>query len=274
MVFSREDLSGRRYGMWTVLYHVKGKYWYCRCDCGTERNVLSDHLKAGETKCCGCVRQKVHIGDKFGQITVLEKVKGTTWLCRCSCGETFTTSTSHLRSKKNPTAKCAKCSNKERTTVDVAENGKAYSMWKDMIYRCEKPSCGNYRNYGARGIAVCEDWKDFSTFLKWLDDNGYDKNLGRQCSIERIDVNGDYCPQNCKIAGAKEQANNKRNSNLVTIGEETKTVSQWCEETGINRSTAYHRIKQGWSDVDAVTLMPSKMQRHRRKKDGQKEGFV
>lgn len=274
MVFNREDLSGRRYGIWTVLYHVKGKYWHCRCDCGTERNVLSDHLKAGETKCCGCVRQKVHIGDQFGQITVLEKVKGTTWLCKCSCGQTFTTSTSHLRSKKFPTTKCAKCSNKERITVDVAENRKAYSMWKDMIYRCEKPSCGNYKNYGARGVSVCEEWRDFSTFFEWLNNNGYDKNLGRQCSIERINVNGDYCPENCKIAGIKEQANNKRDNVQVSIDGVSKTVTQWCEITGVNRSTAYHRIKNGWSSVDAVTMLSSKEKHRRRGKDGKKERIV
>lgn len=274
MAWNREDLSGRRYGMWTVLFHVKRKYWRCRCDCGTERNVLSDHLKAGETRSCGCATEKVHPNDIFGQITVLERIKGTTWICRCSCGEIFTTSTSHLRDKKKPTTKCRKCSNKSRTTVNVAENGKAYTMWKDMIYRCEEPSCGSYKNYGARGISVCEDWKDFSTFLNWLVDNGYNKNLGRQCSIERIDVNGDYCPQNCKIAGTKEQANNKRDNNYVTIGTETKTVTQWCETTGVNRSTAYHRIANGWSAADAVTMLPSKKKHHRRGEDGKKERIV
>ena len=231
--------------------------------------------------------KKELIGKRFGRLVILdvyENVRdknshGYKCLCKCDCGKTTEKWEYHLKSGAVKSCGClhseiTEKNNKGRTTINVTENKKAYFMWKDMIKRCSDSKCSNYHHYGARGISVCDEWKDFKNFLKWLESNGFDKNMGRECSIERIDVNGDYSPQNCKIAGIKEQQNNKTDNHYIIINGKTMTVTQWCEITGVKRSVAYDRIKNGWAEEDAVTLAPSHKKRYRRSENGQKERTV
>ena len=112
-----------------------------------------------------------------------------------------------------------------------------YGSYRSMLYRCENPYSANYKNYGGRGISVCKEWHDPKIFGKWATEHGYKKGL----SIERIDVNGDYCPDNCRWATKKEQANNRRDSTLVTIDGMTKTLAQWADFAGLSHSTMNNR---------------------------------
>ena len=125
-----------------------------------------------------------------------------------------------------------------------------YPSWHSMMDRCENPNVQNYGLYGGRGIRVCDEWHDIQEFEKWAEQTGYEPGL----TLDRIDVNGDYCPNNCRWATRKEQANNRRNTLHITFLGETHTLSEWAEILGVNRSTLnnrYHRArKRGkeWSE--------------------------
>ena len=116
-----------------------------------------------------------------------------------------------------------------------------YNSYRSMMDRCENPNAHNYNLYGGRGIEICEDWHDIEKFEEWVKSSGYEKGL----TLERIDVNGNYEPSNCTWATRKEQANNRRNTTYVTIDGVTKTISEWAEFSGINRSTLNNRYCQG-----------------------------
>lgn len=112
-----------------------------------------------------------------------------------------------------------------------------YNRWLNMRSRCEKKKCEAYHNYGGRGIKVCEEWKTFKNFKDWAIKTGWQKHL----TLDRIDNNGDYCPENCRWANNFEQANNTRKNILLTAFGETKTISEWCRDDRCK--TKYHTLK-------------------------------
>lgn len=138
------------------------------------------------------------------------------------------------------------------------------NIYNDMKKRCYKPYCKAYKHYGARGITVCEEWlnkervviayrnnatKGYLAFKKWALENGYSDNL----TLDRIDVNGNYEPSNCRWATNKVQANNTTRNHWLTYKGETKTMQQWCDIFYLNKSTVRNRIKKGWSVEKALT---------------------
>ena len=123
--------------------------------------------------------------------------------------------------------------------------------------RCYNEHSTKYKNYGARGITVCDEWHKFENFYEWAKETGYDENAKYgECTIEREDVNGNYCPTNCKWATSKEQANNTTTNRLITWNNETKTASQWEEIVGIKASIIRDRLQNGWSTEKALTTPP------------------
>jgi hypothetical protein len=120
-----------------------------------------------------------------------------------------------------------------------------------MKDRCSESAKGTWRgrNYADRGITVCEEWKDFQAFAKWATENGYQDNL----TIERIDNDGNYEPNNCRWATTKEQANNKRTSRFVEYQGNIYTTSELAELVGISKRTLITRLNNGWSVEDAVS---------------------
>lgn len=244
-----QDLSGMKFGEWEVLRRDHGKRWICRCSCGTTKSVWRDHLVDGTSKNCGCKNRCVHEGEKYNRLTVVEYVGGGKWRCKCDCGrETFVRST---RLNRGETKSCG-CILREGIYGD-SFNRKLYAMWKDMIYRCEKPNCSSYKNYGARGITVCEKWHDYISFREWALENGFDEAKGRNCSIERKEVNGNYTPENCKFATTSEQAKNKRTNVFLTFDGRTMTLTEWANETGISRDCLKYRLSAGWTTEDVFT---------------------
>lgn len=117
-----------------------------------------------------------------------------------------------------------------------------YHIWQNMKSRCYYSKQEKYKRYGGRGIKVCEDWQDFTAFKEWAIKNGYSDNL----SLDRINNDGDYEPQNCRWADMRTQQNNRRNNRFVTINGETRTISEWSRISGIKRSTLSSRIQRGW----------------------------
>ena len=170
-------------------------------------------------------------GLHFGRLTVLERAENgshgrTRWRCLCVCGnECFTTS---ARLKSGDTQSCG-CLKKEIMRSGKAKimsksskghrthgltNSRLYSIWNGMKQRCSNPNRNRYKHYGGRGIKVCEEWeKSFETFRAWALANGYAEDL----SIDRIDCDGNYCPENCRWATIKEQQNNRRNNKRLEV---------------------------------------------------------
>lgn len=185
-------------------------------------------------------------GQRFGRLTVIERVKnnkfGTAqWYCKCDCGKYDIVSTGNL--KKN-TASCG-CYRKERMTKHGKSNERIYKIWKDVIKRCNNSNHRFYNNYGGRGITVCDEWlHDFQAFYDWAMNNGYENSL----TIDRIDNNKGYFPDNCRWVDYKIQANNRRSNHLITYNGKTQTMAQWADELGIKYKTLSDRINiSKWS---------------------------
>lgn len=200
-------------------------------------------------------------GQTFGRLTVInfvdcDRFNNARWLCRCECGNEKIVSRNCLISGK--TRSCG-CLNREilhqkgkyaiRTTHGLWGT-RLYRIWKGIKNRCYNKKSADYIIYGARGITVCNEWKNnFQAFYDWAMSHGYQDNL----STERIDPDGNYSPENCRWATDKEQANNRRSNRFITIGEETKTVAEWIEYSGISRATFYQRLRAGKSGQDLIS---------------------
>lgn len=127
-------------------------------------------------------------------------------------------------------------------------NESLWNIYHGMKKRCLNSNCKRYKDYGGRGITVCDEWLiGFDQFAEWALRNGYKKGL----TIERIDVNGNYCPENCIWITRKEQAFNKRGSVLIEYRGEVKNLMVWCNELGLKYDAIHNRIKSGWSPKDA-----------------------
>lgn len=123
-----------------------------------------------------------------------------------------------------------------------------YGSYRAMMDRCYNKKVVNYSRYGGRGIKVCEEWFDIESFAIWCESSNYEKGL----TIDRIDPNGNYEPNNCRWATKKEQANNRRNTPKATIDGITKTLAEWSEFSGVNRKTLYNRYYDGVRGIDLL----------------------
>lgn len=180
-------------------------------------------------------------GKQFGRFLVLSERRGNgankvMWLCLCGCGTKKVIDGAALRS--GHTQSCG-CLRKEggHVTHGMSKTNPVYAIWSSMKARCSNVRCKEYVFYGARGITVCDRWKN--SFSAFVDDMG---KRPSGCSIERIDNNGPYSPENCRWATKTEQANNKRNNRRITFRGKTKTISEWSERIGIKRNTLYKRL--------------------------------
>ena len=124
------------------------------------------------------------------------------------------------------------------------------SIYHNMKTRCTNPNYDKYSYYGGKGISICKEWYDsYEAFEKWAIENGYDDAM----TIDRIDVDGDYTPENCRWVSRKAQANNRTNNHLLTYRNKTMTIAEWSEETNISESAIRQRISAGWSVDKALT---------------------
>ena len=149
----------------------------------------------------------------------------------CDCGNKVT-----VRSDCLGTTKSCGCLKKTKAPLNLGKTNlhglthhPVYGRWNAMINRCENPNTLAYKNYGERGIKVCDEWHDLKEFIRWSEENGFNNKL----TLERIDVNGNYEPSNCKWIPMKEQYYNKRTSVYHTYNGETKTTMQWTHELNI-----------------------------------------
>lgn len=201
------------------------------------------------------------VGQKYNRLMVIERAsdhifpsgnKNICWKCKCECGNEVVVTASHLRSGHTKSCGCysremSKCKEvkhrKHGLTFEVGRKPtRLYRIWSQMKTRCFNLNDEHFKDYGGRGITVCDEWKDdFQAFHDWAVANGYADGL----TIDRINVNGNYEPSNCRWATAKEQNSNRRNTPVVTFEGITKTLLEWSEITGVGYQTLYYRYRAG-----------------------------
>lgn len=196
------DLTGQRFEKLVALEYRGKSKWLCRCDCGTEKEILGHDLRSGHTCSCGCMRG-----------------------AKARHGMTGTSE---------------------------------YNTWRDMRHRCENGSHPRFNNYGGRGITVCERWQEFEAFYE---DMGPRPSPGH--SLDRIDNDGPYSPENCRWATWSQQNSNRRpfqnsNNQMLTYGGKTQSVTDWAEEIGLSYPGLLYRL-QTYGDVKrALTKEPQR----------------
>lgn len=284
------DLIGKRFGKLVVLEQgetrrTKGgsSYitWKCKCDCGNTVTVSGGNLRKGNTKSCGCELEKLRkerkfislVGNKFGKLTVIERTENqytksgvpvVAYRCRCDCGNEVIVRAGNLRSGHTSSCGCNSSRNYigENNKKHGMSNKRIHVIWQRINERCNNKNADNYQYYGERGIKVCKEWQGINgaeNFIKWALENGYKEKL----TIERKDVNGDYCPDNCTWVTQKEQCNNKRNNIMISYKGKTQTLTQWCEEFNLNYQRVRERIKNGW-DFESAAFTPVHSIRHKK----------
>lgn len=207
-------------------------------------------------------KTNIKVGDVFGQLTVTEelgKIKPNVsnhlyYKCRCSCGNETITRGTMLKNGKS--RKCKKCSSRENLGSDLEykhgmTNTRMFHIWQGIIARCNNTNHKYYKDYGGRGIRVCDEWEDgFIAFYNWSMANGYTEEL----TIDRINNDGNYTPDNCRWTDKVTQANNTRGNRQIEYKGETHTIAEWGRITGIKAYNIDNRLnKYGWSVEQALS---------------------
>lgn len=189
---------------------------------------------------------------KYGKLTVIKELENHKCLCRCECGNLKTISIYSLRSGNTKSCGCLSKELARERISKVSEhnikhnksNTRLFRIWCKLRDRCNNIKNDRYKDYGGRGIKVCDEWlKDFNSFYSWSIANGYKEGL----SIDRINVDGNYEPNNCRWVTAKEQANNRRNNHYITYNNVTHTIEEWGNILNIKGKTIQARLSRGWS---------------------------
>ena len=267
-----EDLTGKVFGRLTVLRRVPsdtpGKVlWECKCSCPDHKVVIvpSVRLKNGETRSCGCLKREMLskrvwkdlTGCTIGRLKVLRRVQNSPptascpeghvqYECECSCPDHTRVIVAAGALLGGTTRSCG-CLRKERVSElkrKWAEGDELNlsSRFDDMKKRCYNKNSWAYPAYGGRGIYICDEWlKDKRKFIEWAKSSGFRRDL----TIDRIDNDGPYAPWNCRWVDMREQCNNRRSNNSVTIGSETHTLTEWAALCGKTYERMAHYLSKG-----------------------------
>lgn len=256
------DLTGQNFGKLTAIKLVEHGgakstcKWLCKCDCGGERIVSVSDLRRGAITDCGCKTRDKLVGKRFGRLVVIEnagkqkaeKSTRTLWKCQCDCGNITYVVTSNLTTGKQVSCGCYR---REKNVKHGVSGSRVERILNAMKQRCYNKKRSGYEYYGGRGIKICDEWlgeNGVANFYNWAMENGYTDEL----TIDRIDVNGDYCPENCKWTTRAEQMRNTRRNHYIKMDGETHTVAEWCRIIGIKEGVFYGRISRGYTEHDAL----------------------
>ena len=269
-----KDLTGMRFGKLTVKSRAPDKIlpsgyktvmWNCDCDCGGSSVVSSKNLerKKYPTRSCGCGMYQIKnnlVGQRFGRLLVVEKVKGKTmkngyeeqtYKCKCDCGKDVVLPYASLTTGNTKSCGCLFLENLiKRNTTHGMSDTKLYLVWKEMIARCTRETDKSYKYYGALGVSVCKEWSEnFENFYNWAIEFGYKEGL----EIDRIDYNGNYEPSNCRWVTRKVQMNNMRRNVIIDIDGISHTMAEWSDIFKISQDLFRNRLKAGWDVKSALT---------------------
>ena len=205
------------------------------------------------------------VGKKFNRLTVVKEVgrddrQQVLWLCKCDCGKETNVTTYRLNKGKTKSCGCLMIETSRKQFTELGKKSKTHGLSKTRIYktyrgmkdRCLNPNDMHYPDYGGRGITICDEWKnDFMSFYNWAMDNGYTDKL----TIDRIDVNGNYEPSNCRWVDTKTQNRNKRNTRKIKYNGEIRTLSEWAVYFNLKRSTLEARLfRYNMTFEEAISL--------------------
>lgn len=197
-------------------------------------------------------------GKQFGRLTVIERAEDQVspsgrhramWLCKCECGNTKVINGENLKGGK--TLSCG-CLHRQRAREAMLKHGdtdsRLYNVWSAIKRRCYKQDDPAYSWYGGRGVKMCEEWRnDYSAFREWALESGYRYDAKRgECTLDRVDNDGDYTPSNCRWVSMKEQANNKSTNHYIAFGDVTHTIAEWAEILDM----PYSKLRKQLADCD------------------------
>ena len=215
-------------------------------------------------------KRKDLAGQRFGRLMVLydtgeRRNKKVVWHCQCDCGNELDVRSNSLVSVR--TTSCG-CYRRQRTaevhTVHGMTRGEKihpiYQTWYAMLQRCENPDNKSYKNYGFRGIKVCDEWHKLIPFCDWALASGWQKGL----QLDRINNDGNYEPGNCRWATSQENNRNRRGNRMITFAGKTQCLAAWADETGIKYQTLLDRVDRYRWPIERALTEPVK----RRKKGG------
>lgn len=199
-------------------------------------------------------KQTIKKDDKYNNLTAIKFYRRTLqyrlyWLFKCDCGKEKVILVDNVKSGKSKSCGCLwKEKIKGNNTTHGMAGTKTYCSWANMKYRCLNKNRKRYKDYGGRGIIICDRW--LNGFTNFYADMG---ECPQNKTLDRKDNNGNYKPNNCRWATSKQQHNNKRTNHLITYKNKTQNVTQWAEKIGIDRGVIYERLKRGWSIERALT---------------------
>ena len=202
-------------------------------------------------------------GKRYGYLTPIKIVgkdnrHNNLWECQCDCGNIVITTATQIKSKNTVSCGCFR----KKIIDSIGDISKThgesktrlYRIWYTMKRRCYDENFNRYNDYGGRGITVCDEWHKYENFAKWAKSNGYSDTL----TIDRIDVNGDYCPENCRWSDYVTQSNNRRNNRFISRNGRTLTCAQWAKEIGMKASILYERLYVEHWDIERAFTEPPK----------------
>lgn len=205
-------------------------------------------------------------GKRYGELVVVKRSENTskglaTWECKCDCGKTTIVRGSSLRNSTVKSCGCRRFRIKP-TLQHGMSHTKLYYVWNNIKRRCYEKTNPAYKNYGGRGIKMCDSWKNsFESFGEWALNNGYSDSL----TIERVDVNGNYCPENCTWIPRNKQQNNRTSCLFYTYNGETKNLMEWCNYFNMPYMTVYTRLFRWNWDFERAISEPIHVEKSNRK---------
>lgn len=214
-----------------------------------DKRALSKHLKAAGVEIPRRIDRNSIIDKKFGMITVLSYDKEKDgYNCKCDCGNDyfmpFEMRGYYIRGR-NKSCGCYRA----METHGLSYKSPVWQVWKNMRRRCYDVKNKRFKHYGGKGITVCDEWQDFKNFHDWAMNNGYQKGL----TLDRINNDGNYEPNNCRWVDAYVQANNQSRNHKITYNGETLTLSQWTRKLNFPLHLIWKRLNRGWSTQEALT---------------------
>ena len=262
----RKNYDGQVFGYLTALHRDpdNATKYVCQCVCGKQISAKIGNLISGNTKRCGdtnCITKTDDVtGQRFGKLVAQQYLgltqisrngkKAATWRCTCDCGNTADVPYKSLKTGHTKSCGCYQVDvQRARKTTHGLSETKIYKTYQNMKSRCNTPSSTEYANYGGRGIKVCAEWEEsFEAFYNWSVRNGYADHL----TIDRIDNNGPYSPENCRWATYAEQSRNKSSVHWFNLNGEILPLADAAKRLGVTANGLLHHLQAGRAEQDII----------------------